>query len=336
MKLSILRRITLALAFVLIVIGLILNIGAGTLSSFGWQAIAAICPLGGLESMIASKTIFPRALVVLVLTALFVALFGKVFCSWICPVSPLRSLLDFMGRKRRKGTVRDVAGTAPATLLITSEIESAETPVETPVEGSVERSTEKPVTAERTLLPVAAERTLASQKSCGSCSTCTTKRAKLDSRHLVLGGSLLSAAIFGFPVFCLVCPIGLTFGTVILLWQWFNFDNISLSLLIYPAILILELLVLRKWCARFCPLGALLSLMSLPNRFFRPQVNTSKCLREQGKNCSICHESCPEELDPHYREGMNECSKCGLCRDNCPAQAISIPFRVKEQQGSAD
>jgi ferredoxin-type protein NapH len=283
MKLSVLRRITLALAFVLIVIGLILNIGAGTLSSFGWQAIAAICPLGGLESMLAGKTIFPRALIVLVLTALFVAVFGKAFCSWLCPVSPLKSLLSFIERKRKKGKENDV---------------------------------------------------LAPQSSCGSCSTCATKRAKLDSRHLILGGSLLSAAIFGFPVFCLVCPIGLTFGTVILLWQWFNFDNISLSLLIYPAILILELFVLRKWCARFCPLGALLSLMSLPNRFFRPKVDTSKCLREQGKNCSICYETCPEELDPHYREGMNECSKCGLCKENCPTKAISIPFRA--QKNSTD
>jgi ferredoxin-type protein NapH len=312
MKLSVLRRITLALAFVLIVIGLILNIGAGTLSSFGWQAIAAICPLGGLESMIASKTIFPRALIVLVLTALLVALFGKVFCSWLCPVSPLRSLLDFIERKRKKGKTNSVAIDTQNTPLITDEIEK---PAGKPAEKLVK-----------------AKGALAPQKSCESCSTCATRRARLDSRHLVLGGSLLSAAIFGFPVFCLVCPIGLTFGTVILLWQWFNFDNISLSLLIYPAILILELLVLRKWCARFCPLGALLSLMSLPNRFFRPKVDTSKCLREQGKSCSICHETCPEELDPHYREGMNECSKCGLCLENCPAKAISIPLKTQRDR----
>jgi ferredoxin-type protein NapH len=314
MKLSVLRKITLALAFVLIVIGLILNIGAGTLSSFGWQAIAAICPLGGLESMIASKTIVPRALIVLVLAFFFVAFFGKVFCSWLCPVSPLRSLLTIIERKWRKGKSKDVLVDAHDTPLITNEIEE-----------SAEETVEKVIPAKNALT---------ARESCESCSSCATKRAQLDSRHLVLGGSLLSAAIFGFPVFCLICPIGLTFGTVILLWQWFNFDNISLSLLIYPAILILELLVLRKWCARFCPLGALLSLMSLPNRLFRPQVNRSKCLREQGKSCSVCLESCPEDLDPHYCEGMNECSKCGLCLENCPAKAISIPLR--DRKGSAD
>ena len=44
-------------------------------------------------------------------------------------------------------------------------------------------------------------------------------RAKLDSRHYVLGGALLSTAVFGFPVFCLVCPIGLTFATVLVVWR---------------------------------------------------------------------------------------------------------------------
>jgi ferredoxin-type protein NapH len=269
MKLRWIRRCSLAAVFLLVSVGLILKVGTGTLSSLGWQAIAAICPLGVLETVVASKTIFLRALIVLGLAAVFILIFGKVFCSWICPVAPARGLLRVIEKKRRKP---DTGCT-----LCTS-------------------------------------------------SSCATKRAKWDSRHLILGGSLLSAAIFGFPVFCLVCPIGLIFGTVILLWQWLSLDTVSLSLLVYPAILIAELLLLRKWCAKFCPLGALLSLMSLPNRFLRPRIDTSKCLREQGKDCAVCCESCPEDLDPHFKNGMNECSKCGLCWENCPAQAISIPF----------
>jgi ferredoxin-type protein NapH len=159
------------------------------------------------------------------------------------------------------------------------------------------------------------------------CSSCATKRAKLDSRHLVLAGSLLSAAVFGFPVFCLICPIGLIFGTVIVVWQFIGFDDVSLSLLIYPAILIVELLVLRKWCARFCPLGALLSLLSLPNRLLRPKVEVSKCLREKGSDCHICQEVCPEGVDPHFSDSMNECSKCAICIEECPAKAITIPLK---------
>ena len=81
-----------------------------------------------------------------------------------------------------------------------------------------------------------------------------------DSRNWVLGGALLSTAVFGFPVFCLICPVGLTFATLIAVWRLFQFNEVALSLLVFPAMLALEVLVLRKWCSRFCPLGALLSL----------------------------------------------------------------------------
>ena len=92
MKITLIRRITIAVAFVVVVIGLVFDAGTGTFSSFGWQAIAAICPLGSLESFLASRTIFPRALIVLAVALLLVVVFGKVFCSWFCPVVPLRSL----------------------------------------------------------------------------------------------------------------------------------------------------------------------------------------------------------------------------------------------------
>lgn len=92
-------------------------------------------------------------------------------------------------------------------------------------------------------------------------------------RNWVLGGALLSTAVFGFPVFCLICPVGLTFATLIAVWRLFQFNEVALSLLVFPAMLALEVLVLRKWCSRFCPLGALLSLASRLNRTFRPVSN---------------------------------------------------------------
>jgi ferredoxin-type protein NapH len=152
----------------------------------------------------------------------------------------------------------------------------------------------------------------------------------LDSRHLVLGGSLLSAALFGFPVFCLVCPIGLIFGTVIVAWQFIGFEDLSLSLLIYPLLLIVELVFLRKWCARFCPLGAALSLMSLPNRLVKPVVNREKCISCTGGSCHVCADVCEERLDPHCATSMNECTKCGVCKDRCPAGAISFALLPKK------
>ncbi len=327
MKLQRIRWIVLGAIFLIIVIGLISSISMGTLSSFGWEAIATICPLGVLESFLAGKTVFFRALAVLAIVFVVVVILGKVFCAWICPVAPIRSFTEIM--RERFGKSKTRAAQAEDVQAKTGQ-----------AEANLAESTEVKAAQAETVLTTAAssEETQQSTAGCSAdCSSCATKRAqiakraKVDSRHVVLGGALLSAAIFGFPVFCLICPIGLIFATVVVLWQWLGLNTISWSLLLYPALLILELLVLRKWCMKFCPVGALLSLMSLPNRFFRPKVDSSKCLREKGVNCNVCVDVCPEGLDPHFKDGMNECTKCGLCKDKCPVGAITIPFKAPSE-----
>jgi ferredoxin-type protein NapH len=77
-------------------------------------------------------------------------------------------------------------------------------------------------------------------------------------------------------------------------------------------------------------MGALLSLISLGNRFFKPVVDRKKCIRANGGDCNICSTVCKEELDPHYAAAQNECSKCGTCKDNCPSGAISFGFMPKK------
>lgn len=148
---------------------------------------------------------------------------------------------------------------------------------------------------------------------------------RLDSRHLVLAGALGSSAIFGFPVFCLVCPIGLTFTILIGVWHLFAFNETTWGLVVFPVILLLEVTLLRKWCTRFCPVSALLSLVSSGNRLFRPSVNPQLCLREDGTDCRACVNACPEKLDAHS-DFIPECSKCGQCASACPAKAITFPL----------
>ncbi|MDR1422428.1 MAG: 4Fe-4S binding protein [Coriobacteriales bacterium] len=156
--------------------------------------------------------------------------------------------------------------------------------------------------------------------------------ARLDSRHWVLGGSLLSAAVFGFPVFCLICPVGLTFATLLVLFRLFGYGETTLTLLVFPAILILELVVFRKWCSKICPLGALVSLVAGLNRFFRPKINDSKCLvTSRGIDCSLCHEACAREgIDLRRplasKTALNDCTKCRDCADACPTKAIIFPL----------
>lgn len=175
----------------------------------------------------------------------------------------------------------------------------------------------------------------ASSRDSGPLDVPASERGGLrDSRNWVLGGAILSTAAFGFPVFCLVCPVGLTFGTLVVVWRVFQFNEVTWSLLVFPAMLVLELAVLRKWCHRFCPLGALLSLVSRGNRTFRPQANVGTCLHAaHGERCHRCADACPEGIDLHDRAAsapLNECVKCRECADACPVHAITFPFLSKK------
>ena len=175
-------------------------------------------------------------------------------------------------------------------------------------------------------------------KVASPCSACASscgkaKGIKIDSRHGILAAALGSTLVFGFPVFCLVCPIGLTFATVLLVMRLFAFGDATWTVVAFPVIIALEILLLPKWCQRFCPLGALLSLVSRLNKTFRPVSNEATCLRSsKGEPCHQCADVCPEGIDLHDASGsapMHECTKCRACADACPMHAISFPFLPK-------
>ena len=146
-----------------------------------------------------------------------------------------------------------------------------------------------------------------------------------DSRNWVLGGALLSTAVFGFPVFCLICPVGLTFATAIALYRLVGFNEPTLDLIVFPLIIVAELTLLRKWCHRFCPISALMGLVANFNKATRPKIDPDLCLRKDGTPCTVCAAACPEFIDPAGDLGdraLAECTRCGQCAAACPADAI--------------
>jgi ferredoxin-type protein NapH len=290
-KPAILRRLVGGLVALAVVISIIFHTGWGTLSSFGWQNIVALCPLGALEAMLGTRSIIPHALLLLAVMLIFVLLFGKAFCSWVCPV-------PFVSR-----------------FFATKD-------------GKLQERNEQQEASK-----LAFEN---HQKQTEHCGACKQKKLSLDSRHLILLGALGSTAVFGFPVFCIVCPIGLVFATTIAVVRLIGFNEPTLSLLIFPAILLIEVMVLRKWCLKICPLSALLSLVATFNRTFKPQVDTQKCLRSsQGEACAICAGACPQHIDPHSDLGLQpkiECTRCNRCAEVCPQGAISFPLIPQKQQ----
>ena len=80
--------------------GMAFRVGIGTPSAFGIQQISAICPLGALETMAGAKGVMLHPLLLFVLVAVLIALVGKAFCAWMCPVPWLQKFF----RPKKRGT----------------------------------------------------------------------------------------------------------------------------------------------------------------------------------------------------------------------------------------
>ncbi len=288
--------------------GVLAGAGTGTLCAVGWQDVALLCPLGALSSMLASKTALPREVFSLLAALVLILLFGRAFCAWVCPV-PLVARLR--GLFRRGGGKKPVpAAEARATGGAADACAACGT------DGAAEGSTP----------------TADGAAGCGvgdGAPQRAHRRGRRDGRHLVLGGALLSAAVFGFPVFCLVCPIGLTFAAVLMLVALFTEGAVSWTIVVVLALLLVEVVFFRKWCARICPLGALMGLVAKANRTFRPSIDGKACLETvHGAACGRCAAACEQRIDlrdlAHSKAPLAECTRCRSCVAACPAHAVGI------------
>ena len=319
-----LRALAALAFFLLFLLGLAVHTGWGTASSFGIAEIAAICPLGNLEAMLASKTFLPRALVGFAVFLVVAALLGRFFCGWLCPVPWVEKALSKLrapGRRFGLGLKESPAAS-----------ETPRTSACTTTNASSNTASESGKNAPRSC-PSGAS---CASSSCKDCALASRVKEKADQAtektpYWILGGALASSAVFGFPVFCLICPVGLTFALTVALWRLFEFNETNWAILWFAGFLVLELLVLRRWCSRFCPLGALWTLASRLNRFFRPKAREDLCTRmTHGVPCTICRDVCPQGIDPASVANdpmlLARCTKCGACAAACPTGAVHFPF----------
>jgi ferredoxin-type protein NapH len=291
-----LRLLASGLILITVLVSLAFDVGIGTPSALGIGGFFLLCPLGGLEALVASRSFLPAALLSMAVVVALTLLVGRAWCAWGCPVPIFRSL--FAGK----------AVTSPGA----NDAGSPSGPSEPKDAGSAIAAQKAHVEGTRGY-PLL-KRMLGAAKS--------------DRRLMALAGALVASAVIGLPVFCLICPIGLTFGTVISLWRLFVFKEVTASVLVFPLCLIIELVIYRKWCMSLCPIAAFLGIFARFAKRFRPTVDTGACIQYTGAGtCHACAHTCPEAIDLHDSaapSALADCTRCGACMEACPRQAIRI------------
>ena len=312
------KRLQFALPLAIIIgagVGFTLNYGTGSISSLGWEDVAIICPLGAISSMLASKTFIPRAAIALVFALVFVLVFGRAFCSWVCPVPVVSKLRDAF---RKGGNAAAVEGAGAVEDAGTVDMQAAEGAGGVGGEGAVDMQVTE--SADGDAQPAESEE---------------GGGRHFDTRLAVLVAALLSATVFGFPVFCLICPVGLTFASLFAIITLFWHGTLNFSVVLMPCVLLAEVVFFRKWCSKICPLAALMGLVAKLNVTFRPTIDGNKCIESHGGTCGKCARNCHEKIDlrpGHRAAAKSNCTRCRTCIEGCPAHAIEMPVIAKRRK----
>lgn len=280
--------------------------------------LCALCPVGFAEIAVAGGSI-PWALlpgVIVVLVVVFIL--GRVFCSWVCPTSWLRNV--FGGRKPRGLTGR--TGVCAGCKSACSSGEKRTEAFDGDDAGSGAATG-----ADACMAEAEADAGAGASADVDDPNKART-RNNLLAQGIVLVVLLVVSFIVHFPVFCLFCPIGLVFGTMFAVSRMFVTWQPGFELVVFPAILILEIFVLRRWCSAICPLGFFFGVMAkLRSKIgFLPKVKVDgeRCIHSEG--CEVCATTCPEDIcaPTSTRCDLEDCTMCFDCKEHCPTRAISI------------
>ncbi len=261
------------------------------------------CPVGFAQIAAASQSIpwhlLPGVLAVLAI----VFLLGRVFCSWVCPSQLLKNV--FGGH-----TPRGLYGRGG---------EACESP--SAMDACVPATSDAP-----------------SRKASG-CSACAKGAPSIKTQGIVLAVLLVVSFAVGFPVFCLLCPIGLVFGTLWALNRVFVLLQPGWELIVFPLMLLAELFLFKRWCAAICPLGFFFGLVEKARTKLgfgvSPQASCATCISSEG--CRTCSTVCPENIDVATADAptLEACTLCGDCLENCPTKSIKLAFGASKNAPKA-
>jgi ferredoxin-type protein NapH len=277
-----------------------------------------ICPIGGLQTLLTGRVeallLLPTIIAILIfLIPIFVL--GNVFCGWVCPLGTMIDGFDkFVERFMPKVNMKR--------------------------EERSEQNKEKN-TAEHSFV----------------CPTCPFGKLLGNKHATVANGVLVSAlvgsAVFRFPVFCTICPIGIAtrgmFHLKALTSVTGRIMPVIVELSAIPVVAILaSLREKRYWCRKICPVGASLNIVGSFSPLIKPTVKPDKCVMKVcPKDCEDykldycsayrqidqkrCEKVCPQNINLLDRGSLARCTKCLECYIQCEYDSISIrPFGVPD------
>lgn len=291
------------------------------LFSFGVKASGArlVCPLWAVQTVIAGEVAIADLIPTIVAMLLFLILIivlGNMFCGWVCPVGTIIDSFDrFVTKFLPKVDVKRV---------------------------------------ERSMRNKEMRAKCQSQSNNIICPSCPLGR--LSGRYGavangVMVSSLVGSAVFRFPVFCTICPIGISTRGVAHLSSIASITGRFLPVIIelwaIPVVAVVaSLREKRFWCKKICPVGALLNVAGAFNPFFKPVVKTDKCIMKGcPKDCEDyrldycfmcrqmdqkqCEKVCPVDINLTDQESLARCTKCFECYIACDKDAIEIKLSGK-------
>jgi ferredoxin-type protein NapH len=271
-----------------------------------------ICPVGGLQVLLTGRVEFLLLLPTIVALLVFLVpifVLGNVFCGWVCP---LGTLID--------GFDRGVERFMPQ--------------LDMNREKRLERNKEKDRAGHGFVL----------------CPTCPFGKFLANKNVTVANGVLVSAlvgsAVLRFPVFCTICPIGIStkgmFHLKALTSVTGRLMPIIVELWAIPIIAILaSLREKRYWCRKICPVGAALNLAGSFSPLLKPTVKADRCVMKgcpatcedyHLDYCSACRQAdqklcervCPQGVNLVDGGSLVKCTKCLECYIQCEHESICI------------